>query len=60
MLTVGLGCVQSIGLVFLLTVGTRFGPCAYAGNSVWSFLLTVPPCPEIGLVFLCLWFPHRK
>ena len=75
LLTVGLGCLRSIGLVFF----------AYGWNSVWSFLLTVvnrfglfylrlPPVRKLGLVFFaygsprleigfglfCLRFPHRK
>ena len=35
-------------LSFLLTVEIWFGRFAHGGKSVWSFLLTVPPRPEIG------------
>ena len=37
----------------LRTVEIRFGFSAYSGKSIWSFVLTVPPAPEIwfGLSF---------
>ena len=54
LLTVGLGCLRSIGLVFF-TYGLVF--FAYGGNWVWSVLLTVPPPPGIrfGLFFFLDW-----
>ena len=75
LLTVGLCCLRSVGLVFftygrnsvwssLLTVEIGLVFFAYgsplAGNWVWSFLLTVPPVREIGFGLFCLRFPHRK
>ena len=51
---------------FLLTVGpVAHGKLAWSfsltlKNSVWYFLLTVPPRPEVGSGFVCLQFPDRK
>ena len=61
LLTVGLCCLRSIGLVFLLTVEIRLGLLCLWWKSVWSFLLTVPPDPEIrfGLSLLTV-PPVRK
>ena len=75
LLTVGLWLltVNWLGLFYLrLQFGLVF--LTYSGKSVWSFLLTGPPCPEIrfGLFLLtvppvrklgdlfCLRFLHRK
>ena len=44
---------------FLLTVEIRFGLLCLRWKSVWSFLLTVPPWPEIRFGLFCLRFPHR-
>ena len=33
---------------------------AYGGKSEWSFLLAVPPPPEIGFGHFYLWFPNRN
>ena len=58
LLTVGLCCLRSIGLVFFC-LRLKFGLVffAYGGKSVWSFLLTVPPGPEIRFGLFCLRFP---
>ena len=42
---------------FLLTVEIRFGLLSLRWKSVWSFLLTVPPWPEIRFGLFCLRFP---
>ena len=47
------------GLFYVrLKLGLVFFACG--GKSVWSFLLTVPPRPEIGFGLFYLRFPHRK
>ena len=43
---------------FQLNFSSVFFPCG--GKSVRSFLLTVSPCPEIGLGLFYLWFLHHK
>ena len=44
----------------LLTVEIRFGRSAYGGNSVWSFLLTVPPARKLGFVFFAYGSPRPE
>ena len=45
------------GPFFKLTVEIRFGLFAYGGKSVWSFLLTVLPPPEIRFGLFLLTVP---
>ena len=52
--TVGLCCLLSIHLIYLLTVVIWFGLFIYGGISVWSFLLLV------GFGLFCLRFLHRN
>ena len=42
---------------FSLMLEIWFGLFAYGGKSVWSFLLTVSPRPEIRFGRFCLRFP---
>ena len=62
LLAVGLCRLWSFALVFLLTVENRFGLFYLrfppSGNWVGSFLLTVPPRPEIG--FGLFYLPSRR
>ena len=58
LLTVGLCCLRSIGLVYFTVDEIRLFGLIFLAYLV--FLLTVPSRLEIGFGLLCLRFPHRK
>ena len=63
--TYGWSSLLTVIWLGLFTVENRFGLFYFrfppSGNWVWSFLLTVPPRPEIGFGrFFYLRFPHCK
>ena len=60
LLLTGVGCLRSIGLVFILPVEIRFGLVCLRWKIGLVFLLTVRPRPEIRFGILKLTVPPLK